>query len=652
MTRAMRRLAPPPRLTLSQWADSKRYLSPETSAEPGLWSTARAEYLREVMDTISDPRVEKVVFMASARVGKTEVINNLCGFHIGQDPGPILVVYPTETAAEEWSRDKLAPMLRDSPSLRDKIPPSRSRDSGNTTLHKIFPGGRLYVVGANAPTGLSAKNIRIVCLDEVDRYPANTGGEGDPVGQAIKRAQNFWNRKIVVASSPKVAGTSRIEAEFERSDKRRYWVPCPHCAEPQVLRWAQVKWPEADADGVVLTDEEKVAAAVYRCEHCDEPWTDADRWEGVARAKERGGGWRAENPGSRVAGFHISVLYSPWRTIGETVAEFLAAKSPEQLQVFINTSLGETWREKGEAPEWERLLERAAGEGFAENVLPRGALIITAGADCQKDRVEVYVWAWAPGFERWLVTREVFPGSPATWAPWAEVQKLLARSFPAEGGGADAVIARMAVDTGGHDTVAVYAHLRRLAQPHRIMPIKGDKNTSRPVGNPSYVDVQDGASKLRRALRLWPVNGGHFKADLYNRLRQVRTEAGDFPPGWVHLPSWVDAEICQQLVGEELVTVRMKTGFSRQEWQKLRDRNEALDCAAYARAALYDLGADRRGEGFWAELALARETEAVKPAPAEEEPATEDMPPAAQTAAPSLYATRRPSAGSYLRRGR
>jgi phage terminase large subunit GpA-like protein len=602
----MRRLAPPPRLTLSQWADTRRYLSAETSSEPGQWSTARAEYLREVMDAISDTRVERVVFMASARVGKTEVINNLCGYHIGQDPGPILVVYPTETAAEEWSRDKLAPMLRDSPTLRTKIAPARSRDSQNTTLHKVFPGGRLYIVGANAPTGLAAKNIRIVCLDEVDRYPANTGNEGDPVGQAVKRTQNFWNRKIVIASSPRTAGTSRIEAEYERSDKRRYWVPCPHCDEPQVLRWPQVRWNSTGPDGSALTDDEKAASAAYHCEHCGAAWADAERWEGVATAKARGGGWRPERPGARVAGFHISVLYSPWRTIAESVTEFLAATTPETLQVFINTSLGETWRDKGEAPEWERLLERR--EEMEEGVLPRGALLLTAGADCQGDRIEARVWAWGPGFERWLVWRDVLMGSPAVWETWAGIQTLLERLFPAEDGGPDVAIARLAVDTGGRDTAAVYGHLRRLGQPQRVMPIKGGSDSGRPISLPSYVDAQDGARKLRRALRLWTISSGHWKGELYGRLRQPRTGEG-FPPGWVHLPDWIDAEECQQLVAEELVTVQTRQKFSRQEWRKLRERNEALDCEVYARAALSDLGADRRGDAFWAELQSLRDAQ-------------------------------------------
>jgi phage terminase large subunit GpA-like protein len=604
----MRRLAPPPRLTLSQWADQYRYLSPETSAEPGRWNTGRAEYLRGIMDAVSDPRIERVVFMASARVGKTEVINNLVGYHVGQDPAPILVVYPTETAAEEWSRDKLAPMLRDSPTLRAKIAPARSRDSQNTVLHKVFIGGRLYVVGANAPTGLAAKNIRIVCFDEVDRYGANAGGEGDPISQGVKRTQNFWNRKIVVASSPKLKGKSRIEAEYLASDQRRYYVPCPHCDHPQVLRWENVKWPEAG------TREERSDAAAYHCGECGAAWTDAERWEAVAHAQRRGGGWRAENPGSRVAGFHLSVLYSPWRSITETVNEWLGCEKPEERQVFVNTSLGETWQERGDAPDWERLNERR--EDFPMGVVPAGALCLTAGVDAQDDRLEADVWAWGDGLTSWLVDRVTIPGSPREWAPWETLAKLLARDWPCAGGGAMR-IGKACVDTGGRDTAAIYGHLRAMADP-RIAPIKGvdRRDSAQPVQGPTKVDALVNGQKLRRGLLLWTVAVSTWKADLYRRLWLGRGDGEGFPPGWVHIPRAVDVEWVKQLVSEQLTYVKDKRGFARQEWSKLRDRNEALDCAVYARAALWLLGADRYGARFWDRLRAEsgrRESEPAAP---------------------------------------
>lgn len=603
----MRRLAPPPRLTLSQWADQYRYLSPETSAEPGRWNTGRAEYLRGIMDAVSDPRIERVVFMASARVGKTEVINNLVGYHVGQDPAPILVVYPTETAAEEWSRDKLAPMLRDSPSLRVKIAPARSRDSQNTVLHKVFIGGRLYVVGANAPTGLAAKNIRIVCFDEVDRYGANAGGEGDPISQGVKRTQNFWNRKIVVASSPKLKGKSRIEAEYLASDQRRYYVPCPHCDHAQVLRWGNVKWPEHGSR------EERADAAAYHCDECGAAWSDPERWDAVATAQRRGGGWRAENPGSRVAGFHLSVLYSPWRSIAETVNEWLGCEKPEERQVFVNTSLGETWQERGDAPDWERLIERR--EDFPMGVVPAGALCLTAGVDVQDNRLECDVWGWGAGLTSWLVDRVTIHGSPREWAPWETLAGLLNRDWPYDGGGTMR-IGKLGVDTGGRDTAAVYGHLRAMRDP-RVAPLKGVQGFDRaqPVQGPTAVDALVNGKKLRRGLQLYTVAVSTWKTDLYRRLWLGRGDADAYPAGWVHIPQAVDVEWVKQLVAEELRTVQQKRGPARQEWAKLRERNEALDCAVYARAALWLMGADRYGARFWERMRVELGRRESEPAP-------------------------------------
>lgn len=578
------------------------------------------------MDAISDPRVETVVVMSSAQVGKTEIVNNLCGYHIHQDPAPILVVQPSVEMGETWSKDRLAPMLRDSPGLRGKVSDAKSRTSGNTVRHKTFAGGHLTVTGANSAAGLASRPIRILCCDEVDRYDASAGTEGDPITLAIKRTATFWNRKVVLVSTPGVAGVSRIEKAYEESDKRRFWVPCPHCDEAQVMRWEQVRW-----------DEGAPSTAAYHCAECGAAWTDAERWAAVRR-----GDWRAEAPFRGTAGFHLNELYSPWRRLVETVRDFLAAKGdPQRLKAWVNTALGETWREKGDAPEAERLYERSRGEEFPEGVLPKGALLLTAGADCQGDRIEARVWAWGPGFEQWLVAREIYMGSPAVWETWKGVQDLLARSFPAEDGGPDAVIARLAVDTGGRDTAAVYGHLRRLGQPQRVMPVKGGSNSGRPISLPSYVDAQDGARKLRRALRLWTINSGHWKAELYGRLRQARSEEG-FPLGWVHLPSWIDAEECQQLVAEELVTVQTRQRFTRQEWRKLRERNEALDCAVYARAALSDLGADRKGDRFWLQYARA---EPVAPG---EAPA--DAPPLAARSATGRLFTPRARSGRRVTR--
>ena len=242
---ALKVLTPPPEMTISDWADANRRLSSEASAEPGRWRTSRAQYQRGIMEAISDARTQTVVIMSSAQVGKTEILNNAVGYHIDQDPAPIMVVMPTERDAETWSKDRFSPMARDTPCLAGKIADPKSRDGTNKILHKRFPGGHLTIVGANAPSGLASRPIRILLCDEVDRYPFSAGAEGDPVNLAKKRTVTFWNRKIVLVSTPTIRGASRIETAYEESDQRQFRVPCPDCGTEQVLTWGQVRWDKA-----------------------------------------------------------------------------------------------------------------------------------------------------------------------------------------------------------------------------------------------------------------------------------------------------------------------------------------------------------------------------------------------------------------------
>jgi phage terminase large subunit GpA-like protein len=600
--KALSILAPPPRVTIGEWADAKRRLSSEASAEPGQWRTGRAAYQRGIMDTISDPQVECIVVMSSAQVGKTEMLLNTVGFHVEQDPAPIMVVMPTERDAETWSKDRFSPMARDTPCLHGRISDPRSRDGNNKILHKKFPGGHLTIVGANAPSGLASRPIRILLCDEVDRYPFSAGAEGDPVNLAKKRTVTFWNRKIVLVSTPTIRGASRIETAYEESDKRRFWLPCPTCGESQTLIWPQVRW-DRDAAG-----KHQPETARYECGHCAAPWTDALRWAAI-----RKGEWRAEAPFAGIAGFHLNEIYSSWVPLEGMVRTFLSAKDhgDEAMKTFVNTSLGETWMETGEAPDWQRIYDHR--ETWAPGTVPMGGLFLTAGADVQKDRIEVDVWAWGRGLESWLVDHVVIPrssrgtGGPENAASWAALDELLSRTWR-HASGAVMRLARLAIDTG-YETPAVYAWARRAGFAIAA-PVKGVEgfNRSSPVSGPTYVDATDGGKRLRRGARLWTVAVSTFKAETYRFLRlqrptdEERAGGARFPAGTVHLPSWADSEWCKQFVAEQLVTVKTKRGFAKLEWQKLRERNEALDCRVYARAAAWIAGADRWSESRWRDL--------------------------------------------------
>jgi len=591
-----RGMRPDPDLTVSEWADRHRWLSSRASAEPGRYRTARTPYMREIMDALSPSSPhQRVVFMKAAQVGATEAGNCFIGFVMHHAPGPMLAVQPTVELAKRNSRQRIDPLIEESPELRERVKPARSRDAGNTMLSKEFAGGILIMTGANSAVGLRSTPARYIFLDEVDAYPASADEEGDPVSLAEARSLTFAHRrKVFLVSTPTIRGLSRIEREFEASDQRRYHLPCPHCGHVQWLKFERLRW-----------DKGRPENAEYHCEGCDTPIAEHHK-----TAMLEAGEWRAtaepEDPGT--VGYHLSALYSPvgwlgWARIAR--AHEAARGSDEAMRAFRNTVLGETWMETGEAPDWQRLAERR--ETWAPGTVPAGGLFLTAGADVQKDRIEADVWAWGRGLESWLVDHIVIEGGPGDPGCWQHLTDLLGRTWKHESG-QHLTIARFAIDSG-FETSAVYGWARQVGFA-QVAPVKGLEgfNRASPVTGPTYVDATVGGKRLRRGARLWSVATSTFKAETYRFLRQERPtvediEAGaSFPAGTVHLPSWADAEWLKQLTAEQLVTVKSRRGFTKLEWQKLRERNEALDCRVYARAAAWIAGADRWPEARWADL--------------------------------------------------
>lgn len=561
-------MAPPPSLKISQWADQYRQLSSEASAEPGKWQTDRAPYQRDIMDALGDPLVEAVVVMSSAQIGKTEIINNVVGYHIHLDPAPILLLQPTLEMAEAWSKDRFAPMLRDTAVLRGLVRDPRSRDSGNTLLHKRFPAGHITMAGANSPASLASRPIRLVLCDEVDRYPASAGAEGDPVSLARKRSTTFWNRKLLLTSTPTIKGASRIESAFEQSDQRRYHVPCPQCGEEQTLKWQQVRWntdPEKEGD-----EKHQPETACYVCEHNGCVITDADKIDMLMHGR-----WIAAAPFNGTAGFHINELYSPWVTFAQMVAEFLKAKKlPETLKTWVNTSLGETWEEAGETVDADLLLQRKESWGIEA---PEDVVVVTAGVDVQGDRLEVEIKGWGIGEESWSLDYKQIFGDPAQPQIWQELDAYLQKPVKSKTG-LYLNIACSCIDSGGHHTQAVYEFCRSRAV-RGVFAIKGMNQAGKPiVGRPSRNN--------RHKLRFYPLGVDTAKEVIYSRLRI--TEPG---PGYYHFPAERDREYFLQLTGEKQVT-RFTKGMPKREWIKVRSRNEALDCNVYALAALKLLSPD------------------------------------------------------------
>lgn len=551
-------MKPPPKLSISEWADEYRQLSSESSAEAGRWSTSRAEYQRGMMDAVSDKTIETVVLMTAAQIGKTELINNVVGFHISQDPAPMLVVQPTLEMAQTWSKDRLAPAIRDTPALSAKIKDPRSRDSGNTTLHKVFPGGHVTACGANSPSSLASRPCRVILCDEVDRYPLSAGTEGDPIALAKKRSTTFWNKKIILVSTPTEKGASRIEAAYEESDQRRYYVPCADCGEEQELKWANVRWQDGDPK-----------TAEYICEHCGTCWGDAKRFQAI-----RYGRWQATAEGDgKTAGFHISALYSPWTALEDIVRDFLASKSdPMRLKAWVNTTLGETFEEDGERIDEFSLFDRK--EDFGET-LPAGAVVLVAGVDVQDDRLACEIVAYGKGEESWSIYYEEIYGDPSGPQLWQDLDFILSQTFthPEKG---DMIIRSTCIDSGGHYTQQVYNYVK-LRTGRRIFAIKGIGGEGKPIiGRPSKNNIGK--------INLFPVGTDTAKELLFARLKI--DEPG---PGYCHFPLDREEEYFRMLTAEKKV-LRYFKGRPKREWVKTRQRNEALDCRVYAMAALQVMG--------------------------------------------------------------
>lgn len=586
----------PPRLSVSEWADEHRVLAQKNSAEPGRWRTERTPYLRAIMDALSPEHpCEKVTFVAGTQVGKTEAGNNWIGHTIDVDPCPMMVVMPTSSLAKRWSRQRLAPLIADSPGIAAKVAAVRSRDEANTTLLKDFEGGMLVIAGANSAADLRSMPVRKLFKDEIDGYPFDVDGEGDPSALAENRTDTFARRKILETSTPTTAGFSRVWASFERSNQQRYWVPCPHCGEKQWLKWPQMKW-DKDAAGEPLPK-----TARYCCEHCGALIDEHNKTAMLA-----GGEWRADKPlaDPKHVGFHLSSLYSPlgWRSWASLVAQFVEAKRKADagdttlLKAFVNNRLAECWEEQGDKVEQGKLAERAKTETYKLGTVPMGALVLVAATDVQGDRLEFKVKALAEGEESWVVDYQVLYGDPALDQVWKDLEERIKAPYR-HASGKDVYIEACAVDSGGHHTQQVYAFCRRLAW-RRVFAVKGASDHNRPIlGKPSAVEFNYRGQKVKGGAQVWLVGTAAAKGVIYGRLR-VETPG----PGYCHHSPDLPPEYFEQLTSERLVTRYVK-GRAKLEWVKpAGKRNEALDLDVYCLAAAWFMGVPRWPARRWEEL--------------------------------------------------
>lgn len=599
-------LRPDPILSCSEWADEYRMLDSRGSPEPGKWRTSRVPYTREIMDNLSltSPVVETVV-EKGAQLAFTELGNNLVGYVIHHAPGPGLFLQPSQDIANRNVRQKIDPMVNSVPEIASLVPSKRSKDGGNTLEEKEFPGGIWLFKWASSTAGLRSSSIRYLILDEIDEYASEIGQQGDPEMLARARTNAYGVRKkIYIPSTPTVEGKSRIASLYEDSDQRIYKMPCPHCDAPIRFEMKNLRW-----------DKGQPSTARYICQECDDPiieWQKTKMLEDADRrnlAGEKQYGWVPQNPdNTHRRGYHISSLYSPvgFKSWAEIAYEFDDAQgNPAKLKSFVNTVLGETWKDKGEAPDWQRLYQRM--EDYPRNVVPSGGLLLFAGVDIQKTWIEATVWAYGRNLERWVIDHRQWhcPEHTTTAddshpdSPWHKLDALVSEVWPHESAGVCMPLTRLAVDSG-YETQTVYRWSGRHSMA-QVMPTKGNPMQSLMVGTATQVQVKANGKKAARGVKLWTIGLNVAKAELYSHLRADPPLPDEkFQTGFIHFPQ-LDEEFFKQLCGEEQKS-RMVKGRMMHIWEAIRPRVEVLDTAICARAAAYLHGVDRFRDEHWSAI--------------------------------------------------
>ena len=590
---------PQTRLTVSEFSDQEIIITSGPKAGTK-WRTDFVPYQRGFLDAFhGGDGIEFAVMMCSAQVGKTAACVNIVAYHIVHQPCPILVVEPTvKPMAEDFGRNRINTIINASPALKATVSPEKSKTSANTILSKTFKGGSLGIVGANSAASLAAVTVRLLLLDEIDRYPLEVKGEGATIQVALRRTMTYrGHRRIVMCSTPTLDGAP-IDAWFKRGDQRRFHVPCPECRKPFVYEWKQVRW----------IDSEPWTARIH-CPHCDYGLDDADR---VAMLDM--GEWVASNPDRReknIASFHMWEAYSPFSSLAEIVGNFIAAREtqksgdPSEMHTWQNTVLGEPIAEDaGEGIDAAEVLSRR--EVYAEEV-PARALYLTLGIDTQDDRIEIKVWGYGLKEESWLVGHFVLDGDTSQQPVWDELAAFLDRKYRHESGRA-MLFGAAAIDSAGHRTNEVYAFVRKY----------GFRKVYAIIGRAGDIPIVSLPTKKRRKpntpkLALYTVGVDALKALFYGRLRL--TAPG---PGYVHLPveDWCGLDFADQLTAERLVT-KMSRGRPVKFWKKIRPRNEALDCT------IYGLWALRLANPNLVDLADAMERAIGEPGPDRRHPAAD-----------------------------
>ena len=563
---------PPALQTVSEWADANRVLVSESSSEPGRWRTDRAPYQRGIMDAFTQVGIWKIVIMASAQTGKTEMELNMMGRAIDVDPGPMLFIQPTDGFAEDFSKRRVAPMIRACPRLKQKVYEAKSRDAGNTIGMKTFPGGSVAFTGANSPTELAGRPVRYVFCDEIDRFPASAGTEGNPLKLAERRTETFRERgrKMVLTSTPTVKGTSEIEKNYLQGTQEEWHTECPHCHNFSFIKFEQIKFDKEEYKDEAGDRQYHVRNVRWKCPVCERETGEYDTKRCPAK-------WVSKNPQAVEAGvrsFRLSAFMSPWADWKDICRSFLDAHDdPELLKVFVNTMLGETWEVRDRSGVPEQLYARR--EKYDAEI-PDGVLVLTMGVDTQDNRLEYEIVGWDRDEQSWGISRGVIPGIPDTQSVWDEIDALMDRQWRTPSGLSLKVMAAF-VDSGGHYTQDVYrACAERFVNGRKIFAIKGDDGQDK-----EYVSMMKKSGPIKSPKFIIGVDSGKTAIMSATAVENPGARYMHFPRDY---EAGYDMEFFRGLISERLV-IHRRGGKAIMAWEKTYERNEPLDCRNYARAA-------------------------------------------------------------------
>lgn len=583
-------MKPPDDLTVTQWAERHRRLSSESSAEPGPWRTSRTPYLREPMDAFTDPKVRRIVMVAASQVGKSELELNIIGYIIDEDPGSILFVHPTTIDAKEFSKLRIAPEIRDCPTLRRKVAAPKSRDSGNTLLQKTYPGGILTMCGSTEAHALASKPIRYVLGDERDRWATSAGNEGDPWELAMARQTTFYNAKAVEVSTPTIKNASAIEASYGEGTMERWKSRCPHCGQYHEIQWEHIRY---DYEESVVNHKKvyKVKSVWYNCPGCGCISDEATMKRAPAR-------WEADNPAAYAQGvrsFWLNAFVSQWASWSSIVLKYLnAIGNTRKLQVVYNTCFGLLWEDRGDLEDEDSLMGRrdveAYGlqEGGTPIELPDGVLVLTAGVDTQDNRMEYEVVGHGHFGETWGIEKGIVMGRPDDDETWAKLDEVLFNRVFRFADGLGLPVSLTFVDQGGHFSgevrLACHDRIRK-----KVFAIMGSKNHDAPYTKPPKEQKIMIQEQYIGTCWMYEIGVDAGKQRIMDNLR-VQTPG----PNYCHFPRRDDYG-SSYFAG--LLSERLEYDASKKQpwvWKKIpgHERNEALDCRNYAMAAFKALPKD------------------------------------------------------------